>query len=273
MNSVTEDFGDFLFLRVDFVIFMVYGMGKFPFNQKNGVVMILSEDIVKSINTHGETIGVQMVYDLMKIMNRKNNPLASLLSSGNLKLPTTTAIFNMSSATDCPSLKLGLCKAMVGDKSVCYAMKAELPYRPDVLPYRRRQEDYWKNISAEEFVVQFLMIQSTKKKPYDKIRFNESGDFHDQSCVKKLNKIASYLKRYRVKIYCYTSRDDLDFTCVTSNNLVINGSGFKKAGITNEFKMIESLEDRPAGFAICPKDCRLCDRCSISGKNTVVLKH
>ena len=53
-------------------------------------------------------------------------PLKSVLGSeGNLKIPSSTAIFNMGSATDCPSLKLGLCKAYFNGKHICYAKKAE----------------------------------------------------------------------------------------------------------------------------------------------------
>ena len=69
-------------------------------------------------------------------------PLNRHISIGNKKLPKTTAIFNMGAATDCPSLELGLCQAFVGEKLVCYAMKAESGLYPDVLPYRRRQESF-----------------------------------------------------------------------------------------------------------------------------------
>ena len=68
--------------------------------------------------------------------------LKNLIATGNKKLPTTTAIFNMGSATDCPSLKKGLCTAVTEKKVTCYALRPE-NFRPLVLPYRRRQEKYW----------------------------------------------------------------------------------------------------------------------------------
>ena len=59
---------------------------------------------------------------------------------GNKKIGNDTLIFNMGSATDCPSKKLGLCRHC--DK--CYALKAERQY-PQVRPFRDRQADYWLN--------------------------------------------------------------------------------------------------------------------------------
>lgn len=190
---------------------------------------------------------------------------------GNLKIPKTTAIFNLSSAHDCPSRKLGLCKAMIDGKSICYAIRSENTYRPHVLPYRRRQEAYWKSVTAEEFCVEFLAICVTKVKPFTALRFNESGDFHSQACVDKAEKIARILKPYDIVCYCYTSRSDLDYHKVEA--LRISGSGFKKPGIVNVFKVIERKEDKPKGYVICPMDCHSCNRCQKAGMKTVVVKH
>jgi hypothetical protein len=68
------------------------------------------------------------------IMKLQDIPLNKLISSGNTKLPSTTAIFKTTSAHDCPSIKKGLCAACkFGVK--CYAIKAEYAYHPGVLPY------------------------------------------------------------------------------------------------------------------------------------------
>lgn len=203
----------------------------------------------------------------------KNNiPLMDVLGiDGNIKVPKTTAIFNMSSAKDCPSRKLGLCKAIVDGKCICYAQKSERNNRSFVLPYRRRQEKFWKKIDAENFCVQFLAISITRHKPFTALRFNEAGDFHSQQCVNKAERIARILKPYGVTCYCYTSRDDLDYSNVKS--LVISGSGFKKKGIKNIFKIIKNKNDRPKGYGICPMNCHSCDRCLKSGLKTAVVKH
>ena len=67
-------------------------------------------------------------------LGKKKVKLGSLLSEGNIKIPSTTAIFNMTSAKDCPSLKLGLCKAFHNGKNICYAKKSETEWRKNVLP-------------------------------------------------------------------------------------------------------------------------------------------
>jgi hypothetical protein len=234
-------------------------------------------DVIDVMEKFGFQKGMELVYAFGKMFDIKEVPLAALIQAGNIKIPKETAIFNMSSATDCASLALGLCKACVFSeelqklKTVCYALKAEREYRPAVLPYRRRQEKFWKEVTAESFAMQFLIINSRKGVKFDKIRLNEAGDFHTQECVDKAEKIAKLLATFGIKVYCYTSRDDLNFTKV--KNLVINASGFSAPGLQNEFRMILADEEWPKGYAKCPEDCTVCDRCSILGKKTFVLKH
>jgi hypothetical protein len=204
--------------------------------------------------------------------NQKSDiPLQNVLGErGNRKIPSTTAIFNMSSANECMALKLGLCKAHEAGVE-CYAMKAENGIYPEVLPYREKQQKFWLSISAEEFAMQFLILNSVKTNPFDALRLNESGDFHSQKCLDKAEKIARILKRYGITVYCYTSRNDLDYHRVEA--LRVNGSGFKKDGIVNVFKIIQKKEDKPKGYVLCPQDCRDCDRCMKAGMRTAVVKH
>lgn len=196
-------------------------------------------------------------------------PLYHLLGDeGNRKLPATTAIFNMASAKNCPSMKLGLCKA-TKQGAKCYACKAEDLY-PLVLPYRERQAKLWSGISAEEFASQFLMINAFKVRPFNALRFNESGDFHDQRCVDKAEKIARILKKHGIVTYCYTSRDDLSYAEV--RDLVIHGSGFTKKGIKGIFKIIEKKEDKVKGWGLCRMNCRVCTMCQ-KFSNVCIVKH
>ena len=194
-----------------------------------------------------------------------------LRTEGNLKIPATTAIFNMSSATDCPSRKLGICKAVVNGKSVCYAKRAECSMRPGVLPFRRKQQLYWKRVEPEQFCAELLAISLAKLKPFTALRFNEAGDFHTQSCVDKAEKIARILKIYGIIAYAYSSRDDLDYSKIRA--LKISGSGFKKPGIVNIFTMIPNIESKPKGFGICCGNCRVCNRCQRAGLKTAIVKH
>jgi hypothetical protein len=203
--------------------------------------------------------------------NREVNPLASLIIPGNHKIPKTTAIFNMGSATDCPSYKLGLCQAIVNGKRVCYAIKPEKSYRPGVLPFRRRQEKYWKETSAEKFATDFIALNLFKPVPFNALRLNESGDFWSQECVNKAETIARILRRYGVRTYCYSSRRDLNFS--HCNYLVVSGSGFKKEGIKGIFIMVQDVKkERPKGYGICCGSCAVCGRCLI-GRKTVIQKH
>jgi len=197
--------------------------------------------------------------------------LKSLISSGNIKIPTSTAIFNMSSATDCPSMKLGLCAAAKAGVK-CYARKSEVPARPGVLPYRRRQEKYWATATASKFALDFLALNASKvRQPFTAIRFNEAGDFHSRACVEKADTIARILSDFGIVVYCYTSRSDLDYSNVKS--LIIMGSGFRKDGVTSEFRIIGKDSEKPKGYGLCPMDCKQCSRCQKRGMLTAVRAH
>jgi len=205
------------------------------------------------------------------IKSAKDLALNAHISSGNKKLPVDTAIFNMGPAETCPSEALGLCQAInKAGKNICYAKKAERLY-PQVLPYRRAQESFWKAIDPEEFALQLVLTNCLKGRPYTALRINESGDFYGQDDVNKAETIARILSHYGIVTYVYTARRDLDFSGI--KHLVVNGSGFTQAGVVNEFKYIESRGDRPKDYALCPGDCRICTRCQQHNKKTAVIKH
>jgi hypothetical protein len=216
-----------------------------------------------------QTVHLQRLLRL--VTSTESLPLKDLLQDeGNAKIPSTTAIFNMCSAHDCPSKRLGLCKA-VQQGAKCYAIKAEYSYYPKVLPYRRRQGKFWAKISATDFAKQFLLINATKVKPFNFLRFNESGDFNSQACVDKAEEIARLLHLQGIKTYCYTSRSDLDFS--KCKNLIASGSNFTKKGISSIFKIIAKESERPKGWTSCKMNCRICNLCTIRGQKIVVLKH
>jgi hypothetical protein len=192
------------------------------------------------------------------------------VSVGNTKLPESTAIFNMGSATNCPSKALGICKACVNGRNRCYALQAEFMY-PSVKPYRDKQGQYWRSVSAEKFAFDFLTAKAKLKKiEITHLRLNESGDFWSQDCVNKADKIAGILKGSGITVYCYTSRSDLNYSKV--KHLIINGSGFIKKGIKGVFKIIKKAEIVPDGYKVCPADCSVCSRC-VRGMNTCVVLH
>lgn len=173
-----------------------------------------------------------------------------LFSIGNLKIGTDTMIFNMSPAETCQSMRMGLCK--VGSK--CYAKKAERVY-PQVLPFRRNQAVFWTSCSVDEFV-EAVSKEKTSKIKY--LRFNEAGDFRNQSDVEKANEIAKVLKeKYNIITYLYTARSDLSFKDKT---FIVNGSSWMA---DNEFRYIPKGEVPLTSDiqAMCPGDCRTCNLC------------
>lgn len=189
---------------------------------------------------------------------------------GNSKLPAKTAIFNMTTATECPSKIMGRCK--VAD--ICYAIIPEKMYPKTCLPYRTRQAEYWDRISASDFVIDFMTARQRKRpinRP-DTIRFSEAGDFRTQADVDKMEEIAELLSVVGIACYTYTARDDLDYRNV--RYLVINFSGFeaKTQGNYGTYAAVDDVDDRPDNYGICPCDCTKCRRCVI-GRNSVVPKH
>lgn len=191
---------------------------------------------------------------------------------GNLKIGKDTLIYNMGSATNCSSRLLGLCHI-----EKCYALKAE-GFRPAVLPYRTRQEEYWLNHDAIEIAEHLLNIFASKRRkvPLRFVRINEAGDFHSGKCLTKLIQIAKILPH--VRFYTYTHRSDL-ITSQTHKrlprNLVIQTSNFKRKGM-NQFKAIPEVKVRTmaqipgkkkeilkhADLA-CMGDCSICSLCKV----------
>lgn len=194
-----------------------------------------------------------------------------VFARGNSKLPYTTAVFNMTTALDCPSDKLGLCNACIGEKNYCYARKTERLFKKTSYAYRTKQMAFWANCTVSEFIAEFEKQLIGRRFKITHLRFNEAGDFRTQADVLKADKIAGILyDKYHIKTYLYTSRRDLDYRTV--KNMQIMGSGFKKKGIDGEFKIIRRAEDRPDNYGICPGDCTNCRRCVI-GLDTCVLLH
>jgi len=137
------------------------------------------------------------------------------------------------------------------DCARCYALKAERQY-PAVLPYRRRQEQIWDSLPAEEIALQLSSILQRKRRPVRYLRFSEAGDFRTQADVDKMCDVARLLPD--LVVYGYTARCDLDFTNCP-DNMVVQGSGFM---VHNKFSAVQSPDpDLP----ICPGNCRVCTLC------------
>ena len=128
-----------------------------------------------------------------------------LLSYGNLKLPPTTAIFNITSASDCPA------KSFCKHVKDCCALKTER-LRPNALRFRRKQTEYFDLLTGEQLAKSFLLDIRDRKHFISKFRFAESGDFRNQADVDKMTIIAGLIKKSGRLVYGYTARTDLDIT-------------------------------------------------------------
>lgn len=202
---------------------------------------------------------------------KRKSKYSGMFSFGNSKLPYTTAVFNMTSATDCPSRQRGLCqitKFSNGKKHKCYAMTTERMFPKTALVWKRKQSAYWNKVSALQFVQDLLKAGANKN--MNALRLNESGDFKCQADVKKADEIAGLLKLFGINTYCYTARQDLNYAGL--RHLIVNGSGFHALGVSGVFMAIRKTDIKPDGYGVCCGDCTVCYRC-IDGKNTVVILH
>lgn len=182
----------------------------------------------------------------------------------------------MGTAENCPAKLLGFCK--VGER--CYARKAEKLYK-NVLPYRRRQHIYWSNSSAPTIAAAFSLLLRRVRVPIKYLRFNESGDFFTQGCVRKLSILAEFLKKeHNITTYGYTARQDLNFENVhflvkgSSHDSGNNGKTIvmPKAKIKDHLSTLSESEQ--STWTICPMSCKACDICKTkTGTNIIFPLH
>jgi hypothetical protein len=189
------------------------------------------------------------------------------LKFGNHKLGDDTAIINMGPAATCPSKVLGICDVI--NKGIkCYAEKAEQQYPNTVPAYRRAQETYWRNTEAERILREIAERIQSRRKETRYLRYNESGDFHDQFDVRKLSFVAEGLGTIGIITYGYTARSDLDFS---DAKFLVKGSG-TFTGNTGNCQVIEKSEQPPEGYLVCPGSCKRCNLCKINYKHNIAFR-
>jgi hypothetical protein len=188
-----------------------------------------------------------------------------VIKVGNFKLGNDTLIFNLSSAIDCISKKLGLCKVV----NVCYALRDEIQY-PLVKPYRDKQGEYFNNTSLQVIKKDFnnLLFNSRSKilKNIKFLRFNESGDFKDKKQINKACSLSKFLyDKFKIVTYFYTCREDLIFP--DKPYFLVKGSNCNMPNGTT--KVFACKEDVPSSFTICPTTCDKCMLCKKPNKKDV----
>ena len=158
---------------------------------------------------------------------------------------------------------MGLCQVVAGKNMwACYAYRPE-QFRPDCLPYRRRQANQWDTETVEAIAdgLNKAILSTRRKEAIKWVRFSESGDFRHQADVDKMSRLADLLS---VPLYGYTARHDLDYSA-RSANMTINGSGFM---VDNEFKAVPKITGRIA----CQGNCRHCHICKRPHGVTIEVK-
>jgi hypothetical protein len=209
----------------------------------------------------------------------KHNGLS--LSTGNVKVKSNqgiTLILNMGSASDCPSMKLGLCVVCNMDAAGlpvrCYAKSSE-QFMPCTKSYREQQGAYWHAHTATEIIADLDAILSIGKRgsKVKAFRFNEAGDFTSPVCIEKANAIATYLReKWNIKkIWTYTARQDLAPHLVNLS-FTVKGSGWNAPnGQTIVVCGKETV--LPKGYRECPGDCSICSLCAVKGVNIAFRSH
>lgn len=177
-----------------------------------------------------------------------------------IKRKARIMIFNMQPYHNCVSRRLGLCQ--LDKPSDCYARKAEI-LRPNVLPYRLRQMEYWNTSTIDAIAKDIIEVQRGKRIKFLYLRLNESGDFRHADDIDKASAIADIIiAEAGMATYTYTARKDL-FPHRHSRYLVINGSGFM---IDNNFMCVDRhYKANEAHDIMCVGDCSICDRCKHKG--------
>lgn len=182
-----------------------------------------------------------------------------VFSFGNQKLPNNTMIANLSSATNCPSKALGLCKVA----SICYAFHGEKRW-PNVLKKNLAVEQWIQSASEQDIIRLLEAYISAAPSKIEYLRLNEAGDFVSQNQVDLWESIAEYLeKNHGIKTYTYTARADLDFS--EAQHIVVNGSLPGIKGAVREFhctpaKTFDTLVISKGEYK-CPGDCHKCHVC------------
>lgn len=154
-----------------------------------------------------------------------------MFSEGNIKIPNTHLIVNLTSGHHCPSDALGMCAV----SNICYAKKCER-LRPTYLAKNLAVEDWLATASDEDIYAMIVAYVLTAKHTITHIRLNEAGDFRNQEQVDQFSRIAKRLRdEHGIITYGWSARKDLDFTNV---EFLLNGSSEEVHGAIRVFKAV-----------------------------------
>lgn len=202
--------------------------------------------------------------NILSINAKWNLGNMQVFSYGNSKLPAETLIINLTSAQNCPSEKLGFCKCA----NVCYAKKCERIYKAYLN----------KNLTLEKLIQSWTIadwkdilrvyIQNAHKS-IKYVRLNEAGDFPSQEMVNIFNELSNWLYgTFNIKTYCYTAREDLDFSnvyfAVNASNENIKANRYF---LCTDKQIFDNL---PHNTVKCKGDCKKCRICYDSNYKGII---
>lgn len=202
--------------------------------------------------------------NILSINAKWNLGNMQVFSYGNSKLPAETLIINLTSAQNCPSEKLGFCKCA----NVCYAKKCERIYKA-YLNKNLTLEKLVKSWSINNWkdILKVYIENSPKTIKY--IRLNEAGDFPSQEVVNMFNELSKWLyETFNIKTYCYTAREDLDFSNVC---FAVNASN-KNIKANRYFLCTDKqvFDNLPHNTVKCKGDCKKCRICYDSNYKGII---
>jgi len=115
---------------------------------------------------------------------------------------------------------------------------------PSVLPYRKRQEEYWETNDIVKIIDDFDSVIRPIRYELRFLRLNESGDFKTQDDVDKADVLASVLyQRYKLITYAYSARRDLSFKFLNSLRVMGSGHDGGNNGVCDVFKPHSHITD------------------------------
>lgn len=206
-------------------------------------------------------------------MKLNDIPLYNVVSFGNSKLPNSTMIFNIGSATNsCPNMGTERCQVPAKQ---CYARVTEQRWN-NVLEYRERQREYWETVKPNNFVQNFNKIRSRKRNIIKAIRFNVSSDIRNRSDIVRIEQIARSLN---VPVYLYTASSHVNFELI--DNVIIQCSNtelFNKYGNKDNFgtfRVVDSFDNilpKYSNYYKCFGNCSNCSHC-LKARNVIVERH
>jgi len=175
-----------------------------------------------------------------------------LLSRGNKKLPSSTAIFNLPAGRTCPN-------STAQCRKFCYARKAERIY-PAVLPFRMRNWD----LTKQETFVALVSSELSRARTITTVRIHESGDFYSEDYFKKWIRIAE--AHPNLIFYAYTKVPRLGvFTRPKNFILLLSDDNKTFKNLWHQFSGAATVTLRKQqpdkNWFVCPGSCKTCDYC------------